>query len=92
MVVLEKNLFEIPETEISETNILMTIFNGKEVFRNPSFKEGEVSSENTANNEGEVSPEKKSNTSILVISGLVLMVMVGALLVVRHRLKVKQSK
>jgi predicted amidohydrolase YtcJ len=46
LVVLEKNLFEIPETEISNTKILMTIFEGKEVFHDPSFKDGEELSEN----------------------------------------------
>ncbi|KAA9018349.1 amidohydrolase family protein [Niallia endozanthoxylica] len=91
LVVLEKNLFEIPESEISETNILMTIFEGKEVFLHPSFKEAKVLSENTTNNEEEVSPEKASNTPILVISGFVLIVIAGAFLVIRHRSKVKQG-
>jgi len=37
LVVLEKNLFEIPATEIADTKILMTFFEGKEVFRHPDF-------------------------------------------------------
>jgi predicted amidohydrolase YtcJ len=37
MVVLEKNLFEIPETEIAETKVLMTLFEGNTVYRDTSF-------------------------------------------------------
>jgi hypothetical protein len=37
LVVLEKNLFEIPATEIADTKILMTFFEGKEVFRHPDL-------------------------------------------------------
>ena len=37
LVILEKNLFEIPESEISETKILMTLFNGEVVYTNSSF-------------------------------------------------------
>ncbi|MDP1418929.1 amidohydrolase [Peribacillus simplex] len=37
LVVLDKNLFEIPETEINETKILLNLFEGKEVFRDPTF-------------------------------------------------------
>ena len=33
MVVLEKNLFEIPATEIADTKVLMTVFEGKTVYR-----------------------------------------------------------
>lgn len=39
LVVLEKNLFEIPESEISETKTLMTVFNGEIVYTNPSFNQ-----------------------------------------------------
>ncbi len=37
LVVLEKNLFEIPETEIHRVRVLLTLLDGKEVFRDPSF-------------------------------------------------------
>lgn len=40
LVVLEKNLFEIPVEEINDTKILMTFFEGQEVFRHPSFDSG----------------------------------------------------
>jgi len=33
MVVLDRNLFEIPETEIADTNVLMTLFEGKAIYR-----------------------------------------------------------
>ena len=33
MVVLERNLFEIPESEIADTQVLMTIFEGRAVYR-----------------------------------------------------------
>lgn len=32
MIVLDQNLFRIPETEISNTKVLLTLFQGKEVF------------------------------------------------------------
>lgn len=37
LVVLDKNLLEIPVTEINESKILLTLFEGKEVFRDPTF-------------------------------------------------------
>ena len=39
MVVLERNLFEIPQSEICDTRVLMTIFEGNTVFYdfNPLF-------------------------------------------------------
>ncbi|SDJ06237.1 amidohydrolase [Alteribacillus bidgolensis] len=37
LVVLDKNLFEIPVTTIGEAKVLMTLFEGKEVFRHPTF-------------------------------------------------------
>ena len=33
LIVLEKNLFEIPTTEIAQTKVLLTLVDGKEVFR-----------------------------------------------------------
>ncbi|MCF8069213.1 MAG: amidohydrolase [Desulfobacterales bacterium] len=38
MVILEKNLFDIPETEIADTKVLMTLFEGTPVFTDPSFQ------------------------------------------------------
>ncbi|HZG17794.1 MAG TPA: amidohydrolase [Candidatus Bathyarchaeia archaeon] len=38
LVVLDKNLFKIPETEINKTKVLWTLFEGKEVYRSESFK------------------------------------------------------
>jgi predicted amidohydrolase YtcJ len=37
LVVLEQNLFEIPSEEISKTKVLLTMVDGQEVFRDPSF-------------------------------------------------------
>ena len=37
LIILDENLFEIPTTEISSAKVLMTIFEGKEVFIDPSF-------------------------------------------------------
>jgi hypothetical protein len=37
MIVLDKNLFEIPSIEISKAKVLITIFEGKEVFTDSSF-------------------------------------------------------
>jgi predicted amidohydrolase YtcJ len=34
-VVLDRNLFEIPAADISETKVVMTVFNGKDVYRQP---------------------------------------------------------
>jgi predicted amidohydrolase YtcJ len=39
LIVLDKNLLEIPAKEISNTKVLLTLFEGKEVYRNSSFKE-----------------------------------------------------
>jgi hypothetical protein len=36
-IVLDKNIFEIPVTEISKTKVMMTFFEGKEVFIDSSF-------------------------------------------------------
>ena len=36
MVVLERNLFEIPESEIADTQLLMTVFEGQAVYRDSS--------------------------------------------------------
>lgn len=35
LVVLDRNLFEIPSSEISETNVTMTIFDGRIVYQKP---------------------------------------------------------
>lgn len=37
LVVLDKNLFEIPITTIGEAKVLLTMFEGKEVFRHPTL-------------------------------------------------------
>jgi len=37
LVILEKNLFKIPETEIADVNVLMTLFEGKTVYRDGSI-------------------------------------------------------
>jgi len=37
LVVLERNLFEIPVSEISRTKVLMTMVAGQETFRDPRF-------------------------------------------------------
>ncbi len=37
VIVLEKNLFEVPETEIHRVKVLLTLLDGKEVFRDSSF-------------------------------------------------------
>ncbi|MFL0364502.1 amidohydrolase [Pseudobacillus sp. 179-B 2D1 NHS] len=37
LVVLDKNLFEIPVTTIGEAKVLLTLFEGKEVFRHPTL-------------------------------------------------------
>ena len=41
MIVLDKNLFEIPVTEIGKTNVLQTIFNGSVVYDAASDSTGE---------------------------------------------------
>ena len=37
LVVLDRNLFEIPPTAISDAKVLLTLFEGEEVWRDPSF-------------------------------------------------------
>jgi len=37
LVVLDQNLFEIPPTEIANTKVLLTLVDGKQVFRDPGF-------------------------------------------------------
>ena len=38
LIVLDKNLFEIPVTEISKAKVLMTLFEGEEVFVDSTFQ------------------------------------------------------
>ncbi|RNB89521.1 amidohydrolase [Brevibacillus fluminis] len=38
IIVLDKNLFEIPANQISDTKVLLTLFEGNEVYRDRSFK------------------------------------------------------
>ncbi|RJL32826.1 amidohydrolase [Bailinhaonella thermotolerans] len=38
LVVLDQNLFEIPVTRTSETKVLLTLFEGAETYRDPSFR------------------------------------------------------
>jgi hypothetical protein len=38
VIVLEKNLFEIPPSEISEVHVLLTLFKGKTVYRDPLWR------------------------------------------------------
>ncbi len=35
MIILDRNLFEIEETEISEVRVLSTVFQGEEVYQAP---------------------------------------------------------
>jgi predicted amidohydrolase YtcJ len=37
IVVLDKNLFEIPAAEIADIKVMLTLFDGKEVFRDSEF-------------------------------------------------------
>ena len=37
LIVLDRNLFAIPPGEISEAKVLLTLFEGREVFRDPTF-------------------------------------------------------
>jgi predicted amidohydrolase YtcJ len=37
LVVLDRNLFEIPAHEIGKTKVLLTLLEGKEVYRDPNF-------------------------------------------------------
>lgn len=39
LVVIDRNLFEIPETEIGESQVLLTLLEGKEVYRHPDFSQ-----------------------------------------------------
>ncbi len=38
LIVLDRNLFAIPASEIGRTRVLLTLLEGREVFRDPSFK------------------------------------------------------
>ncbi len=38
IVVLERNLFDIPAKEIGKVKVLLTLLEGREVYRNPSFQ------------------------------------------------------
>ena len=38
VIVLDKNLFEIPPSEISEVRVLLTLFKGKTVYRDPLWR------------------------------------------------------
>ena len=40
LIVLDSNLFEIPVNEIAKTKVLLTLVDGKEVYRNPEFSGG----------------------------------------------------
>jgi predicted amidohydrolase YtcJ len=37
LIVLDKNLFKIPPSEIHTARVLLTIFEGKEIYRDPAF-------------------------------------------------------
>ncbi len=37
LVVLDRNLFDIPETEIADTNVLLTLFEGKPIYRDAAL-------------------------------------------------------
>jgi predicted amidohydrolase YtcJ len=37
MVVLDRNLFDVAVTEIAEANVLMTLFEGRQVYRHPAL-------------------------------------------------------
>ena len=37
VVVLDRNLFDVPVEEIHEARVLLTLFEGEEVFRDPSL-------------------------------------------------------
>ena len=37
LVVLDRNLFEIPPSQIHEAKVLVTLLEGKEVYRTPGF-------------------------------------------------------
>jgi predicted amidohydrolase YtcJ len=38
LVVLDRNLFDVPVAEISDAKVLLTLFGGDEVYRDPSFE------------------------------------------------------
>jgi predicted amidohydrolase YtcJ len=38
VIVLDKNLFEIPPSEISEVRVMLTLFKGKTVYRDPLWR------------------------------------------------------
>jgi hypothetical protein len=40
LIVLDRNLFAIPPHEISETTVLLTLFAGREVYRDPGMPSG----------------------------------------------------
>jgi predicted amidohydrolase YtcJ len=42
LIFLEKNLFEVPPAEIHRVKVLLTLLDGKEVFRDPSFPRADV--------------------------------------------------
>jgi predicted amidohydrolase YtcJ len=37
LIVIDRNLFEIPPSEISKATVLLTVFEGKEVYRDPAL-------------------------------------------------------
>ncbi len=37
IIVIDRNLFEIPPSEIGKATVLLTLFEGKEVYRDPAF-------------------------------------------------------
>ena len=41
LIVLDKNLFEIPEDEIANANVLLTLVDGNEVYRDPEITKGD---------------------------------------------------
>ncbi len=40
LIVLDQNLFEIPQAQISHTQVLLTLLGGEEIYRHPSFQAG----------------------------------------------------
>jgi hypothetical protein len=39
LIVLDRDLFAIPASEIGRTRVLLTLLEGREVFRDPAFKD-----------------------------------------------------
>lgn len=39
LIVLNQNLFSLPKTAIHNAKVLLTLFNGREVYRDPSFRD-----------------------------------------------------